>query len=117
LKRRGLAARPELAIADGGVDFWKVAGEVWPKNARAGSRRTDRPAARSKAQRQLPLDPARSKEKSFAHPYFWVPSFIQRNSRAWRITTLQSVSYAHGLRLRQPGNIVSNGSSSEEIFG
>jgi putative transposase len=31
LKRRGLQASPELAIADGGLGFWKAAGEVWPK--------------------------------------------------------------------------------------
>ena len=31
LKRRGLDARPELAIADGALGFWKAAGEVWPK--------------------------------------------------------------------------------------
>jgi putative transposase len=30
LKRRGLDVRPELAIADGAVGFWKAAGEVWP---------------------------------------------------------------------------------------
>jgi putative transposase len=30
LKRRGLDARPELAIADGALGFWKAAGEVWP---------------------------------------------------------------------------------------
>lgn len=33
LKRRGLDARPELAIADGALGFWKAAGEVWPKTA------------------------------------------------------------------------------------
>jgi putative transposase len=31
LKRRGLDAQPELVIADGGLGFWKAAGEVWPK--------------------------------------------------------------------------------------
>src|SRR5262245_5893571 len=31
LKRRGLQVPPELAIADGGLGFWKAAGEVWPK--------------------------------------------------------------------------------------
>ena len=31
LRRRGLDARPELAIADGALGFWKAAGEVWPK--------------------------------------------------------------------------------------
>ena len=31
LKRRGLDARPALAIADGALGFWKAAGEVWPK--------------------------------------------------------------------------------------
>ena len=31
LCRRGLEARPELAIADGALGFWKAAGEVWPK--------------------------------------------------------------------------------------
>jgi transposase-like protein len=30
LKRRGLDVRPELAIADGALSFWKAAGEVWP---------------------------------------------------------------------------------------
>ena len=30
LKRRGLAVRPELGIADGALGFWKAAGEVWP---------------------------------------------------------------------------------------
>jgi putative transposase len=30
LKRRGLKVRPELAIADGALGFWKAAGEVWP---------------------------------------------------------------------------------------
>jgi transposase-like protein len=31
LKRRGLEGSPELAIADGGLGFWKAAGEIWPK--------------------------------------------------------------------------------------
>ena len=31
LKRRGLDVSPELAIADGGLGFWKAAGEIWPK--------------------------------------------------------------------------------------
>ena len=31
LRRRGLDVRPELAIADGGLGFWKASGEVWPK--------------------------------------------------------------------------------------
>jgi transposase-like protein len=31
LKRRGLDARPELAIADGALGFWKACAEVWPK--------------------------------------------------------------------------------------
>ena len=31
VKRRGLAMRPELAIADGALGFWKAAGEVWPR--------------------------------------------------------------------------------------
>jgi putative transposase len=31
LKRRGLDAPPELAIADGALGFWKAAGEIWPK--------------------------------------------------------------------------------------
>jgi transposase-like protein len=30
LKRRGLDVRPQLAIADGALGFWKAAGEVWP---------------------------------------------------------------------------------------
>jgi transposase-like protein len=30
LKRRGLDARPELAIADGALGFWKAVGEIWP---------------------------------------------------------------------------------------
>ena len=30
LKRRGLEVRPELAIADGALGFWKAAGEIWP---------------------------------------------------------------------------------------
>ena len=30
LKRRGLDVRPELAIADGALGYWKAAGEVWP---------------------------------------------------------------------------------------
>jgi putative transposase len=30
LKRRGLDLRPELAIADGALGFWKAAGEIWP---------------------------------------------------------------------------------------
>ena len=30
LKRHGLAVRPELAIADGALGFWKAAGEIWP---------------------------------------------------------------------------------------
>ena len=29
LKRRGLAAAPELAVADGALGFWKALGEVW----------------------------------------------------------------------------------------
>ena len=31
LKRRGLANPPKLAIADGGLGFWKAIGEVWPQ--------------------------------------------------------------------------------------
>ncbi len=31
LKRRGLDVSPQLTIADGGLGFWKAAGEVWPK--------------------------------------------------------------------------------------
>ena len=31
LKRRGLHAAPELAIADGALGFWKALGEVWGK--------------------------------------------------------------------------------------
>ncbi len=31
LKRRGLSAAPELAVADGALGFWKALGEVWPK--------------------------------------------------------------------------------------
>lgn len=30
LKRRGLAAPPKLAVADGALGFWKAVGEVWP---------------------------------------------------------------------------------------
>ena len=30
LKRRGLAAPPELAVADGALGFWRALGEVWP---------------------------------------------------------------------------------------
>jgi len=30
LKRRGLTAAPELAVADGALGFWKALGEVWP---------------------------------------------------------------------------------------
>jgi putative transposase len=30
LKRHGLDVRPELAIADGALGFWKAAGEIWP---------------------------------------------------------------------------------------
>jgi len=30
LKRRGLSAAPELAVADGALGFWKALGEVWP---------------------------------------------------------------------------------------
>jgi putative transposase len=30
LKRRGLAQAPHLAIADGGLGFWKALSEVWP---------------------------------------------------------------------------------------
>jgi putative transposase len=30
LKRRGLAHAPALAVADGGLGFWKALGEVWP---------------------------------------------------------------------------------------
>ena len=31
LKRRGLAAAPELAIADGALGFWQAIEEIWPK--------------------------------------------------------------------------------------
>jgi putative transposase len=31
LKRRGLSAAPELAVADGALGFWKALGEVWPR--------------------------------------------------------------------------------------
>ncbi len=30
LRRRGLAAAPEIAVADGALGFWKALGEVWP---------------------------------------------------------------------------------------
>ena len=30
LKRRGLTVAPKLAVADGGLGFWKALGEVWP---------------------------------------------------------------------------------------
>jgi hypothetical protein len=30
LKRRGLAAPPSLAVADGALGFWKAIGELWP---------------------------------------------------------------------------------------
>ncbi len=30
LKRRGLTTAPKLAIADGGLGFWKALGEIWP---------------------------------------------------------------------------------------
>ena len=30
LKRRGLTIPPKLAVADGGLGFWKALGEVWP---------------------------------------------------------------------------------------
>ncbi len=31
LKRRGLANALELAVADGGLGFWRAVGEIWPK--------------------------------------------------------------------------------------
>jgi len=42
LKRRGLEVRPELAIADGALGFWKAAGEVWPamRGQRCGVHKT-----------------------------------------------------------------------------
>ena len=30
LRRRGLTAPPELAVADGALGFWKALGEIWP---------------------------------------------------------------------------------------
>jgi putative transposase len=33
LKRRGLAVRPRLAVADGALGFWKAIGELWPTTA------------------------------------------------------------------------------------
>ncbi len=30
LKRRGLTVAPKLAVADGGLGFWKALGEIWP---------------------------------------------------------------------------------------
>jgi putative transposase len=33
LKRRGLDVRPDFAIADGALGFWKAVGEVWPTRA------------------------------------------------------------------------------------
>lgn len=30
LKRRGLTTAPKLAVADGGLGFWKALGEIWP---------------------------------------------------------------------------------------
>jgi len=30
LKRRGLTGAPQLAIADGGLGFWRALGEIWP---------------------------------------------------------------------------------------
>jgi putative transposase len=57
LKRRGLDVRPELAIADGALGFWKAAGEVWPTTASSvvGStrRRTNSPSCqRASSQRR-----------------------------------------------------------------
>ena len=34
LKRRGLAMRPELAVADGALGFWQAVEEVWPQTRR-----------------------------------------------------------------------------------
>ena len=34
LKRRGLAAAPELAVADGALGFWQAIEEVWPQDPR-----------------------------------------------------------------------------------
>ena len=31
LKRRGLAMGPELAVADGALDFWQAVEDVWPR--------------------------------------------------------------------------------------
>lgn len=31
LKRRGLVIPPKLAVADGGLGFWKALGEIWPQ--------------------------------------------------------------------------------------
>jgi len=31
LKRRGLIIPPKLAVADGGLGFWKALGEIWPQ--------------------------------------------------------------------------------------
>jgi len=33
LKRRGLDVPPRLAVADGGLGFWKAVGEIWPTTA------------------------------------------------------------------------------------
>jgi len=30
LKRRGLTVSPKIAVADGGLGFWKALGEIWP---------------------------------------------------------------------------------------
>jgi putative transposase len=30
LKRRGLTTAPQIAVADGALEFWKALGEVWP---------------------------------------------------------------------------------------
>lgn len=30
LKRRGLSVSPKIAVADGGLGFWKALGEIWP---------------------------------------------------------------------------------------
>jgi transposase-like protein len=55
LKRRGLAIRPELAVGDGALGFWKALHEVWPKTraqrqsgyrARRGSPLADAPQTR-----------------------------------------------------------------------
>jgi len=91
LKRRGLDVRPELAIADGGLGFWKAAGEVWPKtreqrcwvhktaNVLAKLPKSQQPKAKRELQE---IWMAETKADAFAAFDAFIESYVQKYEKA-----------------------------------